>query len=921
MSRRLWVLTVTLLVPCLAIPLHAQTITGSLRGVVTDPTGAVLPGATVELTGEALIGGARAVTADQNGQYRFTALPPGAYVIKASLEGFKAVIREGLRVDVGRTYDVDISLEVGSLSETVTVTSEGPLVDTSESAVTVNYNQEMIKDTPVTRFSVFDYFQMVPGISSTQVQDSTTTSAFGSNTNENQYQIDGTNITSPTSGQMWPYPNTDVVQEMELVGVGAPAEYGNVQGAVFNIVTKSGSNQLKGLFNWFSQYQSLTGNNAGDVEFPYHRDRFNDATAQLGGPLVHDKLWWFGSYQYRRDYFSELGTDPRYPTLDKQDRVFGKLSWQVNANNRLMFVYHNDHWRLPETITPTVFPEAATDGSGHNPTPTASWHRVLGESTTFELRYGGFYNWSKGGSPIQDFSTPSVYDEITEVYSVNSRTYSRSNLSPFQTGIAAKMSRFMTLGGQQHEVKAGVQYSDGGAKDESVWPGGMQITLRNGAPSYIDVRDPSFTGGHVRQIGFFVDDSWSVASRLTLNAGVRFDMNSGWIQDMPILDAARNEVGTADGLDDLVDWKTFSPRVGATFKIRESGTVARASYGRYYQGSTTNLFSALSPAQAITRRFGWNPATQAYDILQTVTDPRGGFVVDPDLKAPYTDQFTIGVDHELMPSLAVGASFIHKRAEDFAGRVDIGSTFAAETRTDPQTGAPFTVYNRTSPAADRRILLTTPGPDTCSYCADEWWQRYNGFLLTLTKRMAQRWQAVGSVAFSKTEGLNAASNLLTSSAQSSAPGSATAAFGDDPNELTNAAGLLPGDRNVTFKLQGSYQFPYDFVVSSNWQWIAGKPYTRRLVLTGLSQGNQTMFLQPRDGSLRMPSQNFVDMRFEKRFSFGGTTRATVMVDVINLLNIDTPITLVSETVTSAGFGRGNLIANPRRAMFAVRYEF
>ena len=185
---------------------------------------------------------------------------------------------------------------------------------------------------------------MTPGISSTQVQDSTTSSAFGSNTNENQYQIDGTNITSPTAGQMWPYPNTDIVAEMELVGVGAPAEYGNMQGAVFNIVTKSGGNTLKGLLNWFSQYQATTGNNQPDQEFPYHRDRFQDATVQLGGPIIRDKMWWFGSYQYRRDYFSEPGTDPLFPTQDLQDRVFGKLTWQINQNNNLLFAYHNDHW-------------------------------------------------------------------------------------------------------------------------------------------------------------------------------------------------------------------------------------------------------------------------------------------------------------------------------------------------------------------------------------------------------------------------------------------------------------------------------------------------------------------------------------------------------------------------------------------------
>src|SRR5688500_12728198 len=895
-------------------PLWAQTTTGTLRGATADSSGAVLPGVTVELTGAAA---ARTATSDANGQYRFQALTPGVYTLKATSDGFKTIVIEGLRVEVGRTFDVDLRLEVGGVAETVTVTGESPLVDTTQSAVTINYNQELIQSTPVLRFSVFDYFQMTPGISSTQVQDSTTSSAFGSNTNENQYQIDGTNITSPTAGQMWPYPNTDIVSTMELVGVGAPTDYVTMQGAVFNSVTQCGGNTMTGLLNWFSQYQATTANNQPDEEFPYHRDRFQDATVQLGGPVVRDKMWWFGSYQYRRDYFSEPGTDPAFPTQDLQDRVFGKLTWQVNQNNNLLFAYHNDHWRLPDTITPTLPPAAASMGRGHNPTITATWRRVLNNNTTFDVRYGGFYNWSSSRGLTEDFNTPGVYDEITDQSSVNARDYSLSNLAPYTTGISSRVSRFLTMGGQQHDVRLGVQFTDGGTQSESVWPGGRQITLRDGAPGYVDVRDPSISGGHVRAFGVYADDSWAMTDWLTVNAGLRFDLNSGDIPEMPVLDASRAEAGTAEAVKNLVDWKTISPRLGVNLKLRDPGTVMRASYGRYYQGATTNLFSALSPAQAVTRRFGWNPATQAYDILQQITDPRGTYTVDPDLQAPYTDQYTIGVDHQLMSNLATGASYIHKRADDFVGRVDVGSTFAPEQRTDPQTGAPLTVFRRTSPATARLVRLTNPGPDTCSYCTEDWWQRYNAFLLTLTKRMSQNWQAVGSVTISKTEGLHSASNLTTGSSQSSA----ASTFGDDPNELTNAAGLLPGDRDVMFKLQGSYAFPREIVVSSNWQWVAGKPYTRRLSAGNLPQGTQTVFLQPRDGSLRMPAQNFVDMRIEKRWRHTATSRISVMADIINVLNIDTPLTWISEVATSANFAVPNLIANPRRAMFALRYEF
>ena len=901
-------------------PLSAQTTTGSLRGTVTDVSGAILPGVSVELTGQAQIGGVHAATTDRNGQYRFQNLSPGSYSLRVSLSGFKTILLEGLRVEVGRTFDVDAKLEVGSLEETVTVSAEAPLVDSASTSLTTNYNAEILKNTPITRFSVFDMFQFTPGVSPSQIEDSNASSAYGSNTNENQYQIDGTNITAPTNSQMWPFPNTDIVEEFELIGVGAPAEYGNMQGAVFNVVTKSGSNQLSGLMNWFSQYQGLTASNTPAEDFPYHRDQFNDATVQIGGPLSQDRIWWFASYQYRRDLFSEPGTPPDLPTRDMQDRVFGKLTWQLTPTQRLMVAYHNDHWRLPSTITTTTPFEASSMNKGHNPTPTATWHWLLNDRTTFELRYGGFYNWSSNQGLLDDLTTPGVIDQGTGVSSVNVRSTSFSSNAPRLTSISSKVSRVMTLAGDSHDVRLGVQFQDGGSVSESVWPGGKQTTLNFGQPLYQEVRDPSFSGGAMRTFGVFIDDGWSVADRVKVNAGVRFDINRGWIQDMPQLDAARNEIGTVEGLDDLVDWTSISPRLGLNLQLRaDGGTVMRASYGRYSQGVTTNMYSALSPAQAVTRRFGWNPVTGQYDILQRVSDPRGTFTVDPNLKQPYTDQYTIGIDHELMRSLAVGASYIHKKAANFLGRIDTASTWAPATVVDPGNGNTLTVYNRTSPAPDVRILLTNTGPDTCSYCTEEFRQTYNGVLLSLTKRMANRWQAMASLTLSKVEGLHSGS----SSAQSSAAGG----FGDDPNDLINAYGVLGLDRDVMWKLQGSYVLPWEIVFSDNWISQAGRPYARKLNVTRFAdgrtpaQGSFTIFLEPRDGSLRMAAQQYFNMRAEKRFELGGRRRLTAMVDVLNTLNIDTELTIITENVTSASFGMPDTIFNPRRAMLGLRFEF
>lgn len=904
----------------LAAPVAAQTTTGSLQGKVADGSGAVLPGATVELSSQAQIGGVQTAVTDRAGVFRFQRLSPGTYSMKVTMDGFKSLVRDGIRVEVGRTFEVDFSLDVGSINEVVTVSAESPLVDTSSAAVTTNYNAEILKNTPVTRFSVFDMFQFTPGVSPSQIEDSNASSAYGSNTNENQYQIDGTNITAPTNGQMWPFPNTDIVEEFELIGVGAPAEYGNLQGAVFNVVTKSGSNNLRGTMNWFSQYQALTDNNTPDEPRPFHRDQFNDATVQIGGPLQRDRMWWFGSYQYRRDLFSDPGTPPDLPTRDMQDRVFGKLTWQLTPRQTLMIAYHNDHWRLPSTITVSTPHDASSMNKGHNPTPTATWHWLLDDRSAFELRYGGFYNWSSNQGLTQNLTTPGVIDQVTGVSSVNVRNFSFSSNAPRLTTISTKLTRAITIGGKLHDARIGAQFQDGGTMSESVWPGGRQVTLSNGQPLYIEVRDPSFSGGSMRTLGFFVDDGWTVSDRIKLNLGVRFDINKGWIQEMPKLDAARNEIGTVAGLDDLVDWKAWSPRVGVNVKLSDDGSsIMRASYGRYYQGVTTNMYSALSPAQAVTRRFGWNTATGQYDILQREVDPRGQFTVGSNLQQPYTDQYTIGVDHELVANLAVGASYIHKRARDFLGRVDIASTWAPRTVADPITGNILTVFNRATPAQNVRIQLTNTNPSTCSYCTEPFRQQYDGVLLTLTKRMSQRWQAIGSVTLAKVEGMHAGS----SSGQSSAAG----AFGDDPNDLLNAFGLLGLDRNFMWKLQASYILPADVILSTNWIWQAGLPYARKFSVTRFAdgttpaQGSFTIFLEPRDGSLRMDPQNYINLRAEKRFALGGAKRFTAMVDVINVLNADTMLSVVSENVTASTFGTANSRFDPRRAMVGIRMEF
>ena len=219
---------------------------------------------------------------------------------------------DGIPIAVGSTVELDVTLKVSTLAETITVTGDAPVVNASAVQVSTSYNKELVQNAPVRRFSYFDLINSAPGVSQTSNLGSTTSAtSLGSSTNENSYQIDGTDISST------PWPNTDAVEEVEVLQLGASAEYGNVQGAVFNIVTRMGGNVFHGDANFYHQSEALTGRNTTDAVdrgFPYHRDKWRDATVQATGPFVRDKFWFFGSLQYQRDWDSQPGVDPRSPS-------------------------------------------------------------------------------------------------------------------------------------------------------------------------------------------------------------------------------------------------------------------------------------------------------------------------------------------------------------------------------------------------------------------------------------------------------------------------------------------------------------------------------------------------------------------------------------------------------------------------------
>ncbi|MET0556043.1 MAG: TonB-dependent receptor [Vicinamibacteria bacterium] len=896
-------------------PAFAQRTTGTLVGNVTDESGAALPGVTVSLKGESVVGVQTAVTNEQ-GFYRFPALPTGNYDVSFALGGFATLNRNALKVSVGATVDESVSLKVSSLQEEVTVTGEAPVVDTQTNQLSTTYDKDWVRNAPIPRNSFFDLINSAPGVASTSSDTWNRQSSFGSGTNENSYQLDGTDFTAPISGASWPYPNTDAIEEIEVLSLGATAEYGNVQGAVFNIVTRQGSNTLKGDATFYYQSESLSGRNTSDQQdegVPYHRDQYREFTGQVSGPIVKDKVWFFGSFQHQKDAFSAVGVPKEFPSRAKQNRVFGKVNWQLSAKHKLQFAYHDDYYDLPSTGDAVTAPSAIGLNSGHNPSPNVTYTAVLSDKTYIEARYAGFYGDDHGNPLIGGPRINARFnDQDTGV--VTGGVYSWYDGKSNKTGVNAKISHFADnfLGGSgSHDFKFGVQYNAGGGDYTTGY--NDYIYTSGGVPQYGYTQLPYKENGHMRTIGTFLDDTYRVNKSLTLNLGVRFDHSVAELPGGPMLDREGNPVGSdIAGVDSLFTWKSVSPRLGFAWKITGDGkNVLKAHYGKYYRGVITGEFDDLSPTISPKYYFsGTYDAAGQPEGLELFSD-NTNLRIDPDFKNPITDQYIVGFERELAKNLGVQLNYVHKRGRNYGGYVETEGEYESTVYRDDQgadaTGADIVVQRLLSDPADRLFLLTNP---------EGMYTRYNGLSIGVSKRMADNWQLTSSLVLSKSTGRIGSSGGGNLSNQSSS----AANFGRNPNDFVNTDGRLIGDRPVTFKTQLIYKFPAEILVGLNFTHQSGRPWSRTVRVPDLGVPT-TILAEPIDGSRRLPDWNLLDVNVNKDFTLSGSKKLAVFAYVLNATNSDIYENVLDRFGTSENFGVPSAFIYPRRAVLGARVSF
>ena len=917
-----------LVIACLVLPCVSvgQGLTGALIGTVKDEQGGILAGARVTIRSSALIGGPATLTTNERGQLRFPALPPGRYALVIEMPGLATLHEDDILIGAGATIERTAVLKLAGLAESVVVEGAGSRVDARNPGFGTRFGRDDLTTIPTRRASMFDFIRATPGVSPTSPGSGTTTtvSAFGSGTNENQFLIDGTNFTCPCNGVARSEPGVDFIQEIQVQSIGASAEYGNVQGAVINVITRQGGERFLHDASYYGQSARLTSHpirlpipNVSGRDSSYARASYRDFTTNLGGPVVADRLWFFAGYQHLRDYDSQPGTDPGLPRTYEQNKVLGKLTWKLAPGWQLVQSVHNEFWVNPDPPTAVTPFEATLRRSASVPAITfGQLTHTTSANTVWDVRIGRFV-FSQDNSPSSgDITTAHRIDNVTNVVSGAPQTFGTVNI--FRTTAKATMSRYQAGWlGVDHQWKIGGQVERGGHHATNIVPTGVRFVDSNGQPSQSISIDPSHVGAMFVTAAAFASDALTLGERLTIHVGLRFDHTRAFSQDLSDVDLQGHETDAiVEGLGALYTWNLLSPRVGLTAKLTADGrTMLRASYGRFSQGVLTGELEPFHPGASPITTTAFDKTAGDYTGVTTVVNNRINLRLDPETRAPRTDEYSIGVDREIGRRLATSIAYIHKDGANFIGWTDVGGQYLEQTRLlpDGRSVSVFALDTSVTPTSARRFLLTNPAGYSLTY---------NGLVMALEKRRSHGWQAFGSYTLSKAYGLLASSGTTAAGAQvSTVSPPQPLTFGRDPNDLTNARGRLPNDRPHIFRAMGSVDIPRTgFVVAANLQYFSGKPWAATALVALPQTGNQPtqrVLLEPR-GSQRLSSQTLLDLRVSRTITLGGVGRIELLVDVLNALNDTAEEALATDNVFSASFGRPTVFMDPRRAMVGVR---
>ena len=910
------VLTITALMGASA---YAQDL-GSVSGAVFGPGGNLVGDATVKISGELMPAG-RTVRTDENGMFQFQALLPGKYTVQADMPGVGTSTRD-VEVAVGKDTQVDFVLGV-DVKEEIEVSAASPVVDLKSAEVNFNYKADQIQALPLQR-NYSGLFQLIPGVA----ENNSFAPSGGASRQDNKYLMDGVDITNPGFGYLSTEVNGLDIAEFNVKRGAITAEFGRATGFVTNAVSKSGTNQLRGLVfgemrpkRFSAKSNSL--NTAGDiVKIPSTIDRYAGSFS-LGGPAIRDRLFWYGSAQWGRTRTTgrtnALGVVPDSKTTTQE--YFGKLTGQPTSK---MFV--NGSFRVRPSdcdlcgIGNQDSATVARNTEGDTKVATVSWNWFPAGRTVFEARYVHMEENANtlpvtnlGFRPAfnaNDLASMGQFTDTTGPFSVvrgghNLRTerfdYKRDEFR-------ATVTQFFDAGGTNHQLKGGFGVEEGSEfllRESNGWgtlaivTGGTQIQA-----TYYPEQPAQLSPG--RTYSLFVQDDISIGSRLVVNAGVLLNRDEYW-QEL----ATKNTFLTFDFGDEI------QPRLGINYQLREGkGDKIYGNYGRYYAMDQKSSSRSLAPQRMFFHDALFDRTTGALisDLPRASTT---GKLINPGIDPTYTDEWLVGYATPLMTNWGLEFFYTNRESKDFIE--DIPTSL-------PATG-PFRAAQLEN--AERK---------------------YRAFTVELSRRLMNHWSLTTSYAWSRLEGnfdLDYAGSAVfnTSSAIQDGPGE----FVEDRFRY----GPLREDRPHVFKLFATWEPPMlrNLTLGGYLRAQSGTPWAAK----GLTWDNAVRcFLEPA-GSHRNDAWTNVDLLSAYRIRINGRAGVKIEARVLNLfgelttLNVDprqfldarirpaasafavcgtdnacaTDLFAAAQTTNQPNvrFGRGNEWAPPRRFFLSLTADF
>jgi hypothetical protein len=965
----------------------AQTAGGNLYGTVIDESGAVMPGASVTLASEL---GTRSTITGSQGEFRFIGLDRGVYKTTVSLTGFSNATRD-VTVTTGENVNLTFTLSVQSLAETVTVTAETPLVDVKKRGTATTMTSEELNSVPNAR-DPWGVLKNVPGVLLDRVNiagnengQQASAAGKGSTTSDKMWNMDGLAITDMSATGASPtYFDFGAFQEITVTTGGNDL---NVQsgGLGINLVTKRGTNKFHGSARGFlahDKYASgnvpeqlindprLQGNDKAD-----HINQISDYGFDLGGPIIKDKLWFYGTWGKQDIRLTRLTQTPDKTLLPSYNV---KLNWQATENTMATaFVFNGSKQKFGRAVGYPVnetddflwnqdnayidgFPPGGLYKAEVNHTFSPNFY-VSAKAAYYDTGFGLF---ARGG-PEKTYTLDYDVGEAIGSY----QTYEA--IRPQKT-VNLDGSYFFPGMGGNHEMKFGFGFRNVITKSTSHFNGNQLAGIINAPDDKIAYiwRDGVVDYGGTYWSGY-LGDVYS-KDRLTLNVGARFDRQSAknFASEAPA-NASFPEVVPAvnyTGGDTVIQWNSISPRVGMSYALDQARkTVVRASYANYAEQLAFGQVASENPIQYGYLAYEWVD-TNNDRFVQPGEVNLGNFLynfnidpdnpgavestvnkIDRDLKPKRDHEFVLGIDREIAANFAVGAAYTFRRSVDWSYQPRIGGACPAEPtrencriigpgdyiRNEPTSANGFTSFTF-SPNPD---LVDAGGGGRLRTNSPDYYTNFSGVELTMTKRLSNRWMS--RVAFSWndwTEHWRGTPYGVHDTASSSNEGQITPTEADALVQGGQVAYLSGGSGKASFYTSVKWQLYANAMVQGPWGFdlsggVFGKqggPYPITVRLPAGRDGQLQALATGEIDALRYPNVWNVDLRLAKTLKFGGAG-LTLSAEAFNVLNNDVILSrsrqantpTFTSTIAGAepGVGRIEEIISPRIVRFGVSLLF